>query len=193
MKVKLTFTENVLGTAPQNEEIYTDFVASKAEDASTLEDEVATLGVDGVVQKGMTVFHKEDGVPFLYDYQIKGFFKGAAGFLRKVEKSESSKVKAYKKEIDGLIFVFPRKIFFENYGDIGVKQRPLRAQTAQGERVSLAISEEIKAGATITFDIKTLVAEDEAFVEELLSYGEYSGIGQWRNSGEGRFVWERID
>jgi len=193
MKVKLTFTENVLGTAPQNKNIYEDFVASKAEDASTLEDEVATLGVDEVVNKGMTVFHKENGVPFLYDYQIKGFFKGAAGFLRKVPKTESSKIKAYLKEIDGLIFVSPRKIPFENYGDIGVCQRPLRAKTPMGERVSLAISEEINAGASITFDINTFVEEDEAFVSELLDFGQFSGIGQWRNSGAGRFTWERLD
>lgn len=84
IKVRLTFTESVLGTAPQNEDVYTDYIASKAPDANTLEDEVATLGVDEVVEKGKTVFHKENGVPFLYDYQIRGFFKGACGFLRTV-------------------------------------------------------------------------------------------------------------
>lgn len=193
MKVRLTFTEAVLGTAPQNENIYSEFIASKAEDASTIEDEIATLGVDEVEKKGMTVFHKEDGVPFLYDYQIKGFFKGACGFLRNVKNTEASKVKAYKKKIDGLIFISPRKVFFNNVPEIGVCQRPLRAQTMQGERVSLASSEEIPAGATVTFDIDLLCPEDEALVTELLDYGKYSGIGQWRNSGAGRFEWERLD
>ena len=27
---------------------------------------------------------------------------------------------------------------------------------------------------------------------ELLDYGAMRGIGQWRNSGKGRFVWEEI-
>ena len=26
-----------------------------------------------------------------------------------------------------------------------------------------------------------------------VNYGEYSGIGQWRNSGKGRFLWEELD
>ena len=37
MKVKLTFTEPILGVSPADEEIYTRFIASKSPDASTLE------------------------------------------------------------------------------------------------------------------------------------------------------------
>ena len=193
MKVRLTFQEGVLGTAPQNEEIYTDFIASKAPDCSTLEEEVAALGVDEVVEKGKTVFPKEEGRPFLYDYQVKGFFKGACGFLREVPGTESSKLKAYKKKIDGLIFVYPRKIFFENYGEVGNCQRSLRAQTMQGERISLANSDEIQAGAQIEFEIECLNEAHESAVIEWLNYGQKSGIGQWRNSGKGRFTWEEVE
>ena len=76
LKVKLTFTEPILGTSPANEEVYRDFIGTKAPDAATVEDEVAALGADAVVEKGMTVFPRlDDGTPFLYDYQIKGFFK----------------------------------------------------------------------------------------------------------------------
>ena len=163
-------------------------------DASTIEDEVAALGEDAVAEKAMTVFPRnKDGVPFLYDYQIKGFFKDTCGGLRKVSGTASSKIKAFKKEIDRLIFPSPREIAFENYGIITECQRPLRASTPQGERVSLAISEEIPAGASITFDIEFLSDDHEAAIREWLDYGKYSGIGQWRNSGKGRFVWEEID
>lgn len=193
MKVKITFTESILGTAPANEDIYTEFVGSKAPDAATLEDEVAALGVEEVVEKGMTVFPRtEDGTPFLYDYQIKGFFKDTCGGLRKVKGSVSAGIKAYKKEIDKLIFPEPRCIPIENYGEISLCQRPLRAQTAQGERVSLAISEEISAGSSITFDVVCLSDDHEKAVREWLDYGKYSGLGQWRNSGRGRFTWEEV-
>lgn len=193
MKVRLTFTEPVLGTSPANEDIYREFIASKAEDAATVEEEVAALGVDVVAEKGMTVFPKlDDGTPFLYDYQIKGFFKDTCGGLRKVKGSISSGIKAYKKEIDKLIFPEPRRIPFLNYDGIDVCQRPLRAQTAQGERVSLAMSEEIPAGASIEFDIVCLNEDHEKAIREWLNYGKYSGIGQWRNSGKGRFTWEEI-
>lgn len=193
MKVKLTFTESVLGTAPADPEIYRKFIASKAPDASTVEDEVAALGVDAVVEKGVTGYPRtEDGKPFFYDYQIKGFFKDSCGGLRSVEKTESSKIKAYKKIIDKLIFVSPRQIVIETSGEIGYCQRPLRAQTMQGDRVSLAMSEEIPAGSTCTFEILLLSDDHEKAVREWLDYGKLSGIGQWRNSGHGRFVWEEL-
>ena len=194
LKVKLTFVEPILGTSPANEDIYREFIASKAEDAATIEDEVAALGAEAVAEKGMTVFPRmEDGTPFLYDYQIKGFFKDTCGGLRKVKGSVSAGIKAYKKEIDKLIFPEPRCIPFDSYGEIGVCQRPLRAQTAQGERVSLAMSEEIPAGASITFDIVCLTDDHVKAVREWLDYGRFSGIGQWRNSGRGRFTWEEVE
>lgn len=194
LKVKLTFTEPILGTCPQNEDIYRDFIGSKAPDASTVDDEVAALGADAVVEKGKTVFPRlDDGTPFLYDYQIKGFLKDTVGGLRKVKGTQASKIKAYKKEIDKLIFPEPRCIPILFDGNITECQRPLRAQTMQGERVSLAISESIPAGATVEFTITMLSDEHEALVKECLDYGRFSGIGQWRNSGKGRFTWEEIE
>lgn len=194
LSVKLTFTEPVLGTSPKNPNLYRDYVGSNAPDAGTLEDEIASLGVDEVTTKGMTGFPRmEDGRPFFYDYQIKGFFKDCCGGLRKIAGSRSGKVKAYKKEIDRLIFVQPRKIPLEFSGELGECQRPLRAQTMQGERVSLAISEEAPAGTVIRFDILLLDAGQADLVREWLDYGALSGIGQWRNSGKGRFVWEAVE
>ena len=193
IKVKLTFVEGILGTSPANPDVYRDYIGSKAPDAATVEDEVEALGADAVAEKSMTVFPRNaEGVPFLYDYQIKGFFKDTCGGLRKVKGSRSEKIKAFKKEIDRLIFPQPREIPFENVAGIAECQRPLRASTPQGERVSLAMSEEIPAGATITFSIDILSDEHEAAVREWLDYGKYSGIGQWRNSGKGRFVWEEL-
>ena len=67
LHIKLTFTEPLLGTSPANEDIYRDFIGSKAPDAQSVEDEVAALGADVVAEKGMTVFPRmEDGRPFLY-------------------------------------------------------------------------------------------------------------------------------
>lgn len=193
IKVKLTFMEPILGTSPANDEVYREFIGSKAPDAATVEDEVAALGADAVAEKGMTVFPRmEDGTPFLYDYQIKGFFKDTCGGLRKVKGTESSKIKAYKKEIDKLIFPEPRCIPFQFDGEITECQRPLRAQTMQGERVSLAMSEQIPAGATVEFTVVCLCDDHEKAVREWLDYGRWSGIGQWRNSGKGRFTWEEV-
>lgn len=208
MNVKITFIEPVLGTSPANEDIYRDFIGSNAPDAPTVEEEVAALGADAVVEKGMTIFPKlEDGAPFLYDYQVKGFFKDACSMLnrltgkdpetgkKKKAVNESGKITAYKKVIDGMIFVKPRRIKLEmpEGTEIGLCQRPLRAQTAQGERVALAISEQVPAGTTMELSIVCLDAGHEAAVREWLDYGELRGIGQWRNSGMGRYVWAELD
>ena len=201
LHVKLTFIEPILGTAPNNEEIYRDFIGSKAPNAPSVEEEVAAIGADEFAEKGMTVFPRnEEGQPILWDYQVKGFFKDACSMLgrvggkdesgKKKKVNESSKLTAYKKVIDGLIFVQPRQIPFVFDGEVGICQRPLRAQTMQGERVALAMSEEIPAGATLDFDVTCLADENEAAVREWLDYGILRGIGQWRNSGKGRFTCE---
>lgn len=107
--------------------------------------------------------------------------------------NESGKLSAYKKVIDGLIFPQPRMIPIKVNGKIGDCQRPLRAQTAQGERVSLANSEEIPAGSTCEFEILLMDESLENAVLEWLDYGVLRGIGQWRNSGKGRFTFDIID
>ena len=96
IKVRITFTEAVLGTWPSNQNIAREFIASKSPDASTIEDEVAALGADAVADKGMTVFPRnENGDPILYDYQIKGFFKDSCGMLSRIGgKAETAKKKA---------------------------------------------------------------------------------------------------
>lgn len=197
IKVKLKFKEQVLGTASANPELHREYIASKSPDAGTIADEVAAIGVDAVEEKAMTVFPKENGKPFLYDYQIKGFFKNACKAMREVDKSASKKMTAYRQKIDNLIFVLDRKIFFQNPdgGDveIGNIQRPLRASTAQGERIALANSESIPAGTEVEFTIGLLVPELAKQVCEWLDYGELNGIGQWHNSGCGRFTWQQIE
>lgn len=193
MKVRITFTEELLGTASADPKIHEEFIASNAPDAPSRREEIESLGVDEVIEKQKTVFPRdEDGTPILWDYQIKGFFKDTCGMLKRVKGTKSSKIKAYKKEIDGLIFPQPRKIKIHFDGELGDCQRPLRAQTAQGERIALSNSETIPAGAYIEFEIESLADNYTDTIKEWLDYGKYRGIGQWRNSGKGRFTWEEI-
>ena len=63
----------------------------------------------------------------------------------------------------------------------------------QGERVTLAMSEECPAESSICFTVICLSAEYAAAVREWLNYGCLRGLGQWRNSGRGKFVWEELD
>lgn len=191
MKVKVTFTEPILGTLSGNAEIAEEFILSKHPDGPQ-EDELHADRPEGDVEKSSTVFPREDGKPFLWDYQIKGFFKDACSMLKRCSGTKSSKLAAHKKVIDGVIFPGPRKIFIDIEGEIEWCERPLRAQTAQGERIALARSESIPAGSSITFDITCLDKKYESFVKEWLDYGALRGLGQWRNSGKGRFSYKLL-
>ena len=193
MKVRIHFFEDILGTASNNPDIHSEFIASKAPDAKTMAEEIASVGTEEVIEKSMTVFPRNsEGQPFLYDYQIKGFFKDSCGVLRKVTGSKCSKVKAYKKEIDGLLFVYPRAIEMHMPArkNLGACERPLRAQTPMGERVALANSETAPEGTYIDIEIECMTDAMYDLAIECLDYGKRRGIGQWRNSGKGRFTYE---
>ena len=160
--------------------------------------------MDGEV-KGRTVFYRnEDGEPCLKNNHVKGFFKSACAALRTDKTTLSSKITSYKKEIDLRVFVYAdekdpssRFLPIRNHGEIGICQRPLRAQTMQGERVALADSEEIQAGAYIEFDVVVLKNDKKPLgvelIKEWLDYARYNGFGQWRNSGHGAAVYEILE
>jgi len=195
MKIKLTTLEHMLGTQSANPEIHEEFISAKANDGEKIKEELAALPGQELVEKSTTVFARmPDGSPQLWDYQIKGFFKDACGMLTRVKTTKSSTIKAYKKIIDGLIFVSPRriKINLQEGEKIGHCQRPLRGQTAQGERIALANSESVPAGSWVEIEVDCLDPKHEMLVEEWLNYGRMRGLGQWRNSGAGRFSWEIV-
>lgn len=154
LKVRLTLTEEALGMMPTNPNVHETYIASRAPDAPSIKEEIEAMGKAEVIENSMTIFPKlDDGRPFFWDYQIRGMFKDAIGMLRRVPKKESSKLKNYKKAVDGLLFVKERKIPIDVSGEMGDCQRPLRAETMQGPRVALAHSESVPEGSTCEFTI----------------------------------------
>ena len=194
--VRLTLTEEALGMSPADPEVYSRFIASKAPEQDLSQEEIDAIEGTEQPEDQTTVFPRtEDGVPFCWDYQIKGFFKDACGALRRVPGTRSSKLTAFKKVIDGTIFVGPRVIPFAlpEGAACGRCERPLRASTAMGERVALAASETVPAGTTLDFEVLVMNPKDTETVREWLDYGQLRGLFQWRNSGKGRFTWEEVE
>lgn len=210
MRVRLTFIDDILGTASSDPDIHGTYISSKAPDAKTKTEEIEALGEEEVKEKGRTIFPKNaDGKPVLWNYQIRGFFKSAAQALNGID--PANRLPSCKSRIDQLIFVYEdadniakRDIVIHTDDPITDCQRPLRAETMQGARVAIADSDCIKAGAWVEFDIvilggagqteKSHVSEKKMveLVKAWLDYGKYCGIGQWRNSGKGAFLWEEI-
>ena len=66
MKVRIILNEEMLGMSPSSPDIYRDFIASKAPEAASREEEIEAIGVDEVEKKGITIFPKDDdGNPFI--------------------------------------------------------------------------------------------------------------------------------
>ena len=150
-------------------------------------------------------------LPYLYDYQIRGMFKDSCGMLWRAKgQNLSSNLKAYKKIIDGGIFVFPRHVAievpneyidddgnhaetFDDNNHFGRKQRSMRTNSPSGQYNALASSEVVPAGSHLRFTIGLSDPSFRAYVEEWLDYGLVRGIGQWRNSGTGIFRWRECN
>jgi len=203
LKVRLTFTEPVLGTRPGNPELLQKYILDKARKKHPdlppeMEEEelIAMPAVEEAVDEKSTFFSRdEEGNPILWDFMFKGLFKEACWALRRVPKTASGKLKAYIKEIHGLIFVFPRKIKLELPEGTSpeIYERPLRGQTPKGERVSIARSEMLPAGTTCEFEVRTLSIDMMDAIDEWLQYGALKGMCQFRTGSFGRFTYELLN
>jgi hypothetical protein len=198
---EIELTERLLGTVPKDASIYASYIKTKRStnpdapenlrpsETGHLEqvtDDNEEQTVEDIEEKGWTGFHKDsDGYLFVYDYFIKGFLKHAGNIMK-----GAVKVRNLKSKIDEHLFVFPRKIRLGDKVDPdGEFERPLRAQTPKGQRVSLARSDYVEKGTTLKFQLTILRHHElsDRVIQEVLSYGELKGLGQFRNGSFGRF------
>jgi hypothetical protein len=162
-----------------------------------------SIGADE--SQGLTGFFydKEKNLPFIGGWMIGGFLKNAAEILtrdKNAGKEESSKkdgsmwssITASKKYINDAVSI-QRKIYFDRDiirnedGKPQMLTRSLRAKTADGPRVCLASSEQVDEGACLSFTIRTLPGlMPEKTLRELFEYGNFKGLGQWRNADWGQ-------
>ena len=199
---RLTGFTPILGSSPADPYVRTNYIASKAPDPVAAAEESNYLPERE--EDKMTVFTRnpKSGALMLFDYQVLGFIKGSLESL-----TAQTGIKAPRGKVDRYVFVSPRFIDIKRAdGSIlleedDVFERPLRAMTMKGERVSLAASEEIKDPWQITFTVSLLPNERSKVsasikwedIERALDYGELRGLSQFRNGGYGRFTWERVD
>ena len=189
------FLEPILGTVPKDKTVYSTFIATKAKELSPEKLKEELDSIQEREEKGWTGFHFDPKTdqPFLYDYVLRGFMKSSCQALRRFPESQSSKLTSFKSRIDGNVFVFPRKILLNlpkgtNMKKLDVLERPLRCETAQGPRVTVCRADLCPMGTT--FNAELHVLDPKINVDQLIewfNYGLYSGFGQWRSGGYGRF------
>jgi hypothetical protein len=201
-KFRLVGLQPLLGGVALDKEIFTKYIATKARD---FEKENAKEDVENVIDENekVTGFYRdvETGNVIIKGYQIKGFMKEAAKALK-----DQLGLASCVSKIDNFVFIAEDNIPVMRGGE-WIKQpdnfleRPLRGETPQGPRVSLAKSEQICGDWYIDITVKVIenkktaksIALDMGVVEELLSYGQFKGLLQWRNAGYGSFRIEEIE
>lgn len=193
-RLKVIFLTPVLGSQPGDPELASAFIAKKKGlDALPMQDDEL---LPEALEKGTTTFHRVPGKPLqpaLMNYQLLGFLKEAGKVLNgRVE----GNVKALRSKVEQRIAVSPRVLPLnlpkgEDWGPEYL-ERPLRAETMQGPRVTLARSEIIPEGTWFECGLEVIEGEiGEAVLRDLLDYGYMRGLGQWRNSGAyGTFRYE---
>lgn len=190
-KFKLSFTERLLGMSPSSQEVYSKFIIERKApnpDAPEVKEELETISESDEKDQLVTIFHRDVEGCYLIDYQVKGFLKNAGNVLKDI-----LKIKALRSKIDNFVFVFPRYIWVAEKPD-GIFARSLRAQTAQGPRITIARSEFIEPPCPIEITIELLPHPQIKWktIYTLLDYGSRVGIGQFRNGSFGRFTWEEL-
>ena len=198
---RLTGLTPILGTQPANYNIRTTYIASKAPTDALREEELSEFDLDSD-ENGVTVFTRNKrGQLCLMAHHLNGFFKEAL-------KATATQVNiaAIKGKIDTLVFPEPRFIPLKRNGEAltdedEMLERPLRAETPKGPRTALQSSEMVNDPWEIEFELSLLpnkgTAKSEALtwdaIEVALQYGQFRGLGQWRNAGYGKFRFERVD
>ena len=190
LKVKLTLIQEMLGTVPKNEDVFKAYLEHRAKGAEQKDEFKSPLTEDQISEresKSWTGFPEDEKGPFVYDYMIKGNLKNNGNILKPVTNARS--------KMNEHVFIFPRRIHFENGEKLSPLERPLRAQTMQGPRVSLVKSDQMSEGSTLTFYIvKPTKGElSRQMIEEVLDYGQFIGLGQWRNAGFGKYEFEVLE
>lgn len=214
----LYFETELLGSQP-TQNIAIEFVKSRQIDAlaSDLKKDglnhtaavaAATEQVNATLDDGddasgplhITGFASDARGLHLWAHQLKGLIKGTSKtFALKVPgkvKGDASattdiQTKVYVRAVDwsqriplmreGQRITEPDRLY----------ERPLRAQTPQGPRVSIAVSECLDPPVSCTFRIVTLRGSriTREHLDTILSVGEFEGLGQWRSGGKGVFTY----
>ena len=204
-RYRLTGMTRLLAAQAANPDVRSEFIASKAAELRKGEDETNHLPEESFDKKNLTVFLRDDGALCISDYVIKGFLKEALGAIK-----NQVGLANHATKVDNYILIEgvgdnPEYIHITKRGqDVTepdkVLERPLRAMTMQGPRVSVTASEMVGPGWQIEFDLTIMenasTPKSRALTTEVIEmafeYGAFKGLGQWRNAQNGRFTFERI-
>ena len=190
-KVTIELDEDFLGTVPKDKQIWGPTLHKDKNVAEELlTGEISTIPEDEEEKSsGYTTFMRDEDGIFIYNYMIQGFLRENGNTLK-----DDLGVKNLKSKLENNLFIRPRRIRFYQEEDVvrdydATLPRSLRTIGKQGPRTMIQKSDLVSAGSRLTFtltlhDHKELTSD---VLQAILEYGQYRGLGQWRNGGYGTF------
>lgn len=212
-KYTIQFTERVLGQMSADPNIIKEYFIPKSPDPNGRQDEIEAVARPELEDepKIPTVFGKDATGLFMFDYQIRGFFKEQLGALINLGDPVVKNLSKWlvKGAVDQYLLVSPRKIYFlDDSGHVAkadeMFQRPQRNDTMQGPRVCVALSEclhpEAHPGLSLSFTVELWITPAKGkreitweALDACMDWSARRGFGQWRTGGNGRFMWKHAD
>lgn len=150
------------------------------------------------LSSGVTGFLCDENLnPYLDAYLPKAMFKEAWTSRKAHPNSLSTKMKNGKSLISRHVFIrgteskrkTKLRLNISHKDQVAILSRALRAETMQGPRTALAVSVILPKETWFEFYVKVLAPEliTSDHLHEWLSYGEWSGFGQFRGGNYGIF------
>lgn len=187
-RIKLTFTDQCLGSAIADPDILEEFIAVKAPTYKMQQEEVEAVRAakkpkkegDEVEEippedKSLTIFPRNvmgNKELMFWDYQVRGAFKEA--FKTLIELGDIKSLNRYNvtRAVDSVLLVnsvngIPRRLILYGKDNKPVLaphdyyRRSLRATTPMGDRICITTSEALNAGTWFQFDVTLLRSEGE--------------------------------
>ncbi len=186
-RCRITFLTPVLGTQPAAKEL-ADYLSEKYGFKQPGEDDDYTI--PELLEQRTTVFPRDtQGNYVLLDHQMAGFLRESAS----VQNGRvAGQVKNLRSKVENLVFPGPAQMMLHlpKSTEVDYLERPLRTKTMP-PRVTIARSEMLPEGTWFDCYFQVVPGDiSEAVLRDILDYGYYKGLLQWRNGFKGRFRYE---
>lgn len=147
---------------------------------------LGTMDLGSDTDGRFTGFERDaSGTPLLQAYQLLGFLKEAASTL-----GEALATYNLRRRVESLVFVEPKLIPLEMPigGEVFIRYRHKRVHLSPTKVKTVPMqSEAVPAGTRVECVLIVYPGLDEVVLRELLDYGAYRGMGQWRSAEYGTF------
>ena len=216
--VRITFTNDVFGLTPNNPEMYSQFLAIKADKSTkskdpskiaeahaeyikNIEEEIGALVVadnlEDALDKGTTIFPKDkDGNPGIWRYQWKGYIKEKIQAALYRRNPMISAIANWRSGVSNDLFIVDKfnVIHMPEGQEITLDQRPIRFKDSMGQQISaIASCEVVPAGSWTDVTFKVYRAGWLPVIKYCLDKGIEAGTGSRRCDGQGTFTYEVIE